>query len=161
MITESHLLPPEPGARAHLHLSAKKVEIARELFIAGMEGKWEDVHHLITDDCVYEGIAGLEARGYDEMMALGKKWIEFSSDCKAEITNAISMDDYVVCEVAWSGINDGPFNMVAGVSVPEPTYKPFHIKGVGIAEFEGEKIKCCKLLSDALGLLLQIGVIKG
>jgi len=160
MISESHLLPAEPVAKAHMHLSAKKVAIAKEYFAACTKNKWEDVRPLITVDHVYEGAAGLVIKGFDELSTMGTEWNQFSSDCKAEITNSISMDDYVAFEIKWSGTQDGPLEIKGVTFAQEPTYKPFHFKGICICEFEGEKIKCTRLVSDMLGLLVQLGLLK-
>jgi hypothetical protein len=162
MFTESHLLPPESGARKHLHLDGKKVEIATEATDAWIRRCLGDFVKYITDDYVFECPSlGLRwEHGSDQGTVMTDLFHNFASNVKGQITNSVTMDDEIVCEITWSGTNDGELNLPGTLTLKEPTYKPFSVSSVIVYEMDLEtlKLKKARMLFDTLTLLKHLGL---
>lgn len=73
-------------------------------------------------------------------------------DMQWTVEEQISEGDKVMTRFEWTGTHRGEF-----LGVPA-TGRPVRVWGTVIDRFEGDKIKDTRLIMDALGLMMQLGV---
>jgi steroid delta-isomerase-like uncharacterized protein len=74
-------------------------------------------------------------------------------DMQWTIDEQIAEDDKVLTRFTWTGTHDGPF-----MGVPA-TNRHVTVWGMVIDRLEDGKIKDTRILMDALGLMMQLGVV--
>jgi predicted ester cyclase len=117
-----------------------------------------ELSQLITpdwynNDKTLEGVTGHPLRGYEGFKELYNFWTPFS-DLKATLEDIFSDGDWVASHFKLSGRHTGDF-----MGMP-PTGKSFEITATGMFKFQNGKVVENIVNPDALGLLMQLGVVQ-
>ncbi len=105
-----------------------------------------------NNDKTLEGITGHPLRGYEGFRELYNFWTPFT-DLKATIESMFSDGDWVACHMRLTGKNTRDI-----MGMP-PTGKSIDITATGMFKFQNGKAVENQVNPDALGLLMQLGVI--
>jgi predicted ester cyclase len=117
-----------------------------------------ELSQLITpdwynNDKTLEGVTGHPLRGYEGFKELYNFWTPFS-DLKATLEDIFSDGDWVASHFKLSGKHTRDF-----MGMP-PTGKSFEITATGMFKFQNGKVVENIVNPDALGLLMQLGVVQ-
>ncbi len=117
-----------------------------------------ELSQLITpnwynNDKTLEGVTGHPLRGYEGFKELYNFWRPFS-DLKLTVESIFSEGDWVACHFRVSGRNTGDF-----MGKP-PTGKSIDITATGMFKFQNGKVMENIVNPDALGMLMQLGVVQ-
>jgi ketosteroid isomerase-like protein len=120
---------------------------------------WLDhVDAFVTDDMTSVDIpTGVTTHGKQEFKQYFKGWATAFSDGRVEVTNVAATDDASLVEFTGRGTHDGPLTGPTG-AIP-PTGRKIEIRFCSVGRLVNGKIAESRLYYDALGLLMQIGVI--
>jgi steroid delta-isomerase-like uncharacterized protein len=119
-------------------LNQGNIEATRQYF-------WEDMVEQVPFPGQGPGLEGLK----DLLRGLRTAF----PDMHWTIDEQIAEGDKVLTRFTWTGTHGGPF-----MGVPA-TNRPVTVWGTVIDRFEGGKIKDTRILMDAMGLMMQLGVI--
>ena len=119
-------------------LNQGNIEAAGQFF-------WEDVVEQVPLPGQGPGLAGLK----DVLRGMRTAF----PDMHWKIEEQIAEGDKVLTRFDWTGTHQGTF-----LGVPA-TGRPVKVWGMVIDRLEGGKIKDTRILMDALGLMMQLGVI--
>ena len=106
-----------------------------------------------NNDKTLEGVTGHPLRGYEGFRELYNFWRPFS-DLKLTVENMFSEGDWVAGHFRVSGRNTRDF-----MGMP-PTGKSIDITATGMWKFQNGKVVENIVNPDALGLLMQVGVVQ-
>ncbi len=100
---------------------------------------------------------GMTMKGKDAMADFGRLWFTAFPDANVRVNNVITMGDWVVTEWEATGTHKGmlrtPF-----ADIPA-TGKPGKVLGTEVLRFKDGKLVESRFYLDALGMLLQLGVL--
>ena len=106
---------------------------------------WEDVVELVPFPGQGPGVEGVK----DVVRGM----IAAFPDMHWTIEEQISEGDKVLTRFEWTGTHQGEF-----LGVPA-TGKPVRVWGMIIDRLEGDRIKDTRMLMDAMGMMIQLGVV--
>lgn len=113
---------------------------------------------LTTPDVELVDMAsGMRFTGPDGVRHFLGGWTTAFPDSKTETTSITASDQSAVIEFVGRGTQTGPLQGPAG-DIP-PTGRPVEIHFVSVNEFQQGKVARARLYFDALGLMVQLGVI--
>lgn len=106
---------------------------------------WEDVVELVPFPGQGPGVEGVKDVVRGMIVAF--------PDMHWSIGEQISEGEKVLTRFEWTGTHQGEF-----LGVPA-TGKPVRVWGMIIDRLEGERIKDTRMLMDAMGMMVQLGVV--
>ena len=114
----------------------------------------EKIPPFFTDDCIYEDVAiGAVSRGKEEVKAFASSTFAAFPDFKIQLTSGFIAGDWRASEWIMSGTQTGD---LPGISA---TGKSFSIRGAGIIELRGGKIRRNSDYWNMASFLQQVGLM--
>lgn len=118
----------------------------------------DEADAFVADDIRSTDVpSGDTRRGRQEYKRYYQSWADAFSDARVEIVSAAATDETSVVEFIGRGTHDGPLAGPAGVILATGRKVELHLCAVD--HFVNGKVVETSLYYDALGLLMQLGVI--
>jgi steroid delta-isomerase-like uncharacterized protein len=115
---------------------------------------------LLSNDVVWQDVASPEPlRGKPAIRQYLQGWFTAFPDLNATVKNRVVTEDQVAAEVAFTGTNNGPLQMMPGAPAIPATGKKVMGKGTYFVRVRNGRGVEVHTYPDAAGLMMQLGMM--